>query len=194
MERKLSLGDWLLNPIVKRIRKPIKPNHLSLARIPITFLVVVFLAFDWNILGVSFLSLAVFLDLIDGPLARWRGEQSSVGEWLDPLADKVMVIGILLFYGWTHFPPELIVATAIVEMMLIFGRRIKTRLGKNAKANSWGKIKVWFQSAAVIGLTAHTDWTIAVANAALRVALVFAGLSVIFHIRDISRRTRRSSE
>lgn len=186
-ERKLSWGDRRLNPIVRQIPPWIKPNHLSFARVPITLLAVVSLAVGWNAVAVFLLSLAVLFDLLDGPLARHRKEESKTGAWLDPCADKVMIMGILLIFGWGHFPIALIMVTAVLEVLLVFGRWIKIRLGKNVRSNGWGKIKMWFQSAAVIGFAAHAGWTLFVANIALWTALGLAGLSIFFHIRDLWR-------
>lgn len=177
--------DRIVEPIVRRIPLWIKPNHLSLIRAPITLLVAVFLAVGWNSVAVGLLSVAVISDILDGPLARFRKEQSGTGEWLDACADKMMVVGILLIYGWRCFPTGLIVATAAIELALVLGRPIKVRFGKTAKSNSWGKMKMWLQSAAVIGLAVGAGWTLYLANYFLWGALAFAVLSVAWHVRDI---------
>lgn len=184
-ERKIQWTDRLVLPVVKRIPLLIKPNHLSFIRAPITLFVAVFLAVGWNSLAVTLLAVAVVSDILDGPLARYRKEQSGTGEWLDACADKVMVVGILLFYGWNYFPAGLIIAVVAIELALVLGRPIKIKLGKTAKSNSWGKMKMWFQSAAVIGLAVGAGWTIYLANYFLWTALAFACLSVAWHIRDV---------
>ncbi len=189
-ERKLSWGDRLLNPIVKRTPLWIKPNHLSFARMPVALFVAVLLRVGSHFLGILFIAFAVFLDALDGALARWRGEQTKLGEWLDPCADKVMVVGILLTNGRGHFPFELIIVTASIEVILALGRLLASLLGKSGKANAFGKIKMWLQSTAVIGLVAGVDWTLDVANITLWAALVFAVLSVVFHARDIFARSQ----
>lgn len=183
--KKIQWTDRLVKPVVKRIPPRIKPNHLSFIRAPITLLVAVFLAVGWNSLAVVFLVAAVVSDILDGPLARHREEQSGTGEWLDACADKVMVVGILLIYGWRCFPTGLIIATVAIELALVLGRPVKIRLGKTAKSNRWGKMKMWFQSAAVIGLAAGAGWTLYLANYFLWAALAFAALSIVWHIRDV---------
>ncbi|MBX0330393.1 CDP-alcohol phosphatidyltransferase family protein [Oscillochloris sp. ZM17-4] len=37
------------------------------------------------------LALTMFTDAVDGPIARWRGEVSQLGELLDPVADKLVL-------------------------------------------------------------------------------------------------------
>jgi cardiolipin synthase (CMP-forming) len=45
-------------------------------------------------LGVALLvfALAGVTDAVDGLLARWMGEKSTVGAWLDPMADKLLLV------------------------------------------------------------------------------------------------------
>jgi len=185
-ERKVGWGDRVLKPIVKRIPSWIKPNHLTYVRAAMVAPVVACLWYGLNILAVVFLSVAVLLDALDGAMARIRNHQTSNGEWLDAYADKLLIVGLLLSYGWDHFPPVLIWLVFTVEIVLCLGRPIKIQLGKSGKANVFGKIKMWLQSAAVIGLAAHADWTLVVANVALWAALGFAALSLAGHIWDIA--------
>jgi phosphatidylglycerophosphate synthase len=96
-----------------------------------------------------------------------------------------LIIGLLLIYGWDHFPTALIGAVVGTEFFLSVGRPIKIRLGKSGKANSFGKMKMWCQSAAMFGLAAGAGWTLYLAGYFLWAALVFACLSVAWHIRDI---------
>lgn len=186
MEKAKPRGtDHLLNPIVKRIPIWIKPNHLSFIRAPMALPVAACLWQGWHALAVILLALAIISDILDGPLARHRGEESQTGEWLDPYADKVLIIGLLLIFGWSNFPTGLMITIFAVEFFLIIGQPIKRRRGKSAKANSWGKSKMWLQSAAVIGLATGAAWTLFAANLFLGIALLFAIISLLGHARDI---------
>ena len=184
-ERKLNWRDRILKPIVEVFPSSVKPNHLTYARAALVVPVAACLWHGLNILAVVSLSVAVLLDALDGAMARIRNHQTSNGEWLDAYADKLLIVGLLLIYGWDHFPAALIWLVFAVEAVLCFGRPIKIWLGKSGKANAFGKIKMWLQSTAVIGLAAHAGWTLAIANVTLWIALVFAVLSVAFHTRDI---------
>ena len=177
--------DRLVAPFVKLIPKSVKPNHLTYARAAMVAPVAAFLWQGLHILAVIFLALAVVLDIFDGAVARLRSEQSANGEWLDAYADKLLIVGLLLIYGWDYFPAVLIWAIFGTEAFLSVGRLVKIRLGKSGKANSFGKMKMWCQSAGVIGLAAGAGWTLYLANFFLWAALVFAALSIAWHIRDI---------
>ncbi|HNX98104.1 MAG TPA: CDP-alcohol phosphatidyltransferase family protein [Candidatus Aminicenantes bacterium] len=75
------------------------PNFLSLLRLLLTPLIL-FLIFDFQ--EAYFLSLlllylfTVSLDFLDGFIARRMGQESELGRILDPLADKLLVLGVLV--------------------------------------------------------------------------------------------------
>jgi phosphatidylglycerophosphate synthase len=178
--------DHLLKPVIKRIPPWIKPNHLSFIRAPLALPVAACLWQGWHALAVFLLVVAVISDILDGPMARERQEESQTGEWLDPYADKILIMGLLLIFGWKYFPTYLLTAIFVLEFFLIIGQPIKRKLGKSAKSNEWGKRKMWFQSATVIGLAAGASWTIFSANVSLGIAVIFCAMSLNGHIRDIT--------
>jgi cardiolipin synthase len=73
-------------------------HALTLSRIPIA--IVFWLTYgDWR-MSLALVVLAALTDAADGTVARWARRRSgdtrpSIGEWLDPLADKLFVIGVL---------------------------------------------------------------------------------------------------
>ena len=76
------------------------PNGLSLARI-VLIVPILFLLWDpqtglqfWA--GVGFFACAAATDFLDGVLARRYGWRSNFGEFLDPLADKLLAISLLV--------------------------------------------------------------------------------------------------
>src|SRR5688572_6170464 len=82
------------------------PNTLTLGRIFLVPLLVVVLltGFDGRevfgvsneILGATIFGLASLTDWLDGFLARRRGQVTGLGEWMDPLADKLLVTAALI--------------------------------------------------------------------------------------------------
>jgi phosphatidylglycerophosphate synthase len=67
------------------------PNALTLARLAMG-LAFPFAAHEWQ---PWLILIAAATDLIDGRLARWLGADGSTGRYLDPVADKVFVLGVL---------------------------------------------------------------------------------------------------
>lgn len=185
--------DRLLAPIAQRIPRWIKPNHLSLARVPMLVPVALLSWRGFNAWATASFVLAVVLDLLDGPLARLRGEESKEGEWLDAYADKVLVIGLFwLFWFWDSVGIALgqLVAITAAEAILVLGRPFKVKRGRSGRANNWGKAKMWYQSLAVVSITVGQDYTVRATSNLLWIALGLGLLSLAGHIRDIFARSQ----
>ncbi len=142
------------------------PNILTIARILAVPLVV--LLFYWShpwsnpLAAVVFIAAAV-TDSLDGYLARRYGYTTPLGEFLDPVADKLMVAtALVLLVG--HDPRTLIVITAIV----IIGREITVSALREWMAQVGARAKV-----AVSGLG---KW---------KTILQMTGLSLMMFRRDV---------
>ena len=82
------------------------PNRLSLIRICLVpvFIAVMMISDDlWaRILGVCIFIGASVTDMLDGKIARKRNLITNFGKFIDPLADKFMVIGAMLCILFTN--------------------------------------------------------------------------------------------
>jgi len=67
-------------------------NQLTLLRmllIPAFVLLVVYGEFGW---ALAIFTIAGITDALDGLIARWTGQKSELGAWLDPAADKLLLV------------------------------------------------------------------------------------------------------
>ena len=133
------------------------PNVITLARI---FLVPVFiglymLQLDWSILSASVLfALAALTDWLDGYLARRLDQTTPFGAFLDPVADKLIVVSALIVLvayhsnAWLTLPALVIVGREIVISAL---REWMAEMNDSvAVAVSYlGKIKTTLQMVAI---------------------------------------------
>ena len=102
---------------------------------------------DWTTLAMWFALCAT--DLLDGKLARRHGATRS-GAFLDPLADKVLVLGALALLVATSriwWLPALLIAAREVGMS--WYRSWIARRGVSVPANQTAKVKTWVQCIAV---------------------------------------------
>ena len=67
-------------------------------------------------------------DALDGFLAKYYGWTSELGGLLDPIADKLLLIGALLVLAWLHELPSWLVALAILRDALIVAGAISYHL------------------------------------------------------------------
>ena len=75
------------------------PNALTVGRIAATPLIAVLpFADSWTLRLVAFVlfTMAAVTDYIDGMLARSRKQETDLGRLLDPLADKLLLVGTFM--------------------------------------------------------------------------------------------------
>src|SRR6202142_4276161 len=75
------------------------PNQLTVLRLGMCGLLIISMAFDWPYAATTaflIFILASLTDWLDGAIARARNLVTDLGKLLDPLADKVLIIGTLV--------------------------------------------------------------------------------------------------
>ena len=108
------------------------PNQLTVLRIVLTFLIMGLLFVPGPLpkaLCVGLFVLAALTDWWDGWLARKTGQISALGVLLDPIADKVLVIGLLLAFVQLGLVRAWMVLVIAVREFLITGIRLYAARG-----------------------------------------------------------------
>jgi CDP-diacylglycerol--glycerol-3-phosphate 3-phosphatidyltransferase len=131
------------------------PNVLTLIRMPMTFAIVALMygAWPWAATFACVLFvLAAITDWLDGKLARERNIVSDFGRFMDALADKVLVLGImvaLLNLGSLRLPRVLVMLMVLLvltrEFMISGLRMMAATRGVVMAAEMGGKIKTIIQ-------------------------------------------------
>jgi CDP-diacylglycerol---glycerol-3-phosphate 3-phosphatidyltransferase len=99
---------------------------------------------------------ATITDALDGYLARKRGLVSVVGKFLDPLADKLLVMATLvLMVGMGRVPAWIVVVILARELSISMLRMIASSEGVVIAAGEGGKAKTALQMVAVLFLMLH---------------------------------------
>jgi len=132
------------------------PNILTIGRIIIVpFFVLAFYlpGFYGDLTACVLFIVASFTDFLDGMLARMMGEESKLGELLDPIADKIIVATalILLVMSGTIKHYEVIAAIIILTReILISGLREFLARGKiKLPVTNLAKLKTFLQMVAI---------------------------------------------
>ncbi|MEM7763715.1 MAG: CDP-alcohol phosphatidyltransferase family protein [Pseudomonadota bacterium] len=100
------------------------PNAISLARISLVPMVIASIAEERYQMGVSLFFIAGFSDGIDGWLARRFNWRSELGAILDPIADKLLLIGTFGVLAWIGLVPAWFAFLVIARDLLIMGGAI----------------------------------------------------------------------
>ena len=146
------------------------PNYLTLSRIAAVPLFIWLLSpkFPWTfqpgereIAASTLFILASITDGLDGYLARRRGQVTTLGMLLDPLADKLMVAAA--FIALVQYNPEIVPAWVAVIVIgrefLVSGlRSIAAGEGFTIEASDLGKFKTVVQIVAVVTAIVQHGW------------------------------------
>lgn len=128
----------------------ITPNRLTMLRFLIALispplLVLVRSAISDVIVAVLFTG-ACITDWLDGYLARKKSLITSAGKILDPLADKLLILGLMVTFVYLRlYPVEWIIPIALREVAVTTARFVRLRGNKVIPAEWAGKVKLGFQ-------------------------------------------------
>ncbi len=165
------------------------PNLLTYGRVLAIPLVVGLMAFDSRrnaFFAALVFSAASITDALDGWIARRFDQGSVLGKFLDPLADKLLVLGALLMLLDLGRVPMWVVLVILSREMAVTGlRSVAASEGLVIEARDLGKKKTAFQMVGLIALLVHYPYPIDLFPEPIdfhRVGLGFLYISVFFSV------------
>jgi CDP-diacylglycerol--glycerol-3-phosphate 3-phosphatidyltransferase len=172
------------------------PNSLTVTRIFLVPLLVValltkvkghlILGVPKEIVGAAIFGLASLTDWLDGYLARRRKQITTLGQVIDPLADKLLTSAALISLVALDLAPAWMVAIIIGREFLVTGlRSIAYARGVAIAASPLGKIKMIAQVIAVLALilSPGRPMLLLIGQAALWVVVAAAFMSAADYFR-----------
>lgn len=165
------------------------PDQLTVSRAASVPLVVLLYAWDFphnEAWATALFCVAMATDWLDGRIARRRGTTSSLGSLLDPIADKVLVLAVLVMLIEDGIWPAWMVAAIVARELLVSGLRLAAiERGIVMAARDLGKLKTWAQAtaAAIGGFAAAGAWSDELGWWALLVALALTWISGLDYAR-----------
>jgi CDP-diacylglycerol--glycerol-3-phosphate 3-phosphatidyltransferase len=158
------------------------PNILTMARIAAIPLMAALLLSPTKSAGfwaAAVFALASITDWLDGYLARRMGIVTVFGKFLDPIADKLIVMAALIMILPFDRVPAWMVLVILGREIIITGLRgIASNDGIVIPASDLGKFKTIFQIVAILGLVLHYDynWFFGIAHPLLTVNMHNIGM------------------
>ena len=155
------------------------PNKLTLFRIILVPIMVIVSFFDipGSFLGISttmwimelIFIIASITDKLDGYLARKNNQVTNFGKFLDPIADKILVVATMILFVEMGRLPAWIPIIVIFREFAVSGYRLIAvqNSGKVIAANVLGKLKTVTQMIAIILMFLTTQPYFAFVNSAL---------------------------
>jgi CDP-diacylglycerol---glycerol-3-phosphate 3-phosphatidyltransferase len=140
------------------------PNLLTLFRIVLIPITVMFIYYGDPLscfIAVLLFSVASITDWLDGYIARKQGLVSLTGKFLDPLADKLLVMAALVMLVPLGRIPAWIVIVILAREFSISGlRSLAAGEGLIIAAGEGGKFKTAFQMTGLVALIVHYTYEI----------------------------------
>ena len=112
----------------------------------------------------SLIAAAIFVlisctDWLDGYLARSRGEVTDFGKFMDPLADKILVVAALLALVELGVLPSWVALIIVAREFIVSGvRMVAASKGVVISASWYGKFKTVFQMIAIVMFTVKDSY------------------------------------
>lgn len=138
------------------------PNKLTIIRVILVPLMVIIPFFniqgEWLNIPITFWLIdAIFIiasitDKLDGYIARSRNQVTTFGKFLDPLADKILVLAAMIMLVEFSKLPAWIPIIVLAREFIVSGYRLIAveKGGKVIAASVWGKLKTVTQMLAII--------------------------------------------
>jgi cardiolipin synthase len=160
------------------------PNLFTFVRILMTPVILVDLARgEFNLAGWLF-GFAALTDLLDGAVARRLGGETKFGQYLDPIADKILLIAIYIGLALARAVPLWIVLVIFgrdLWILLLAGFALRFTSFRNLQPSNWGKASTFLQimtAVAVMGANAFHDAVLAgICKALIWAVALFAAIS-----------------
>lgn len=133
--------------------------------------------------------LAAISDIIDGYIARTRGQRTQAGAILDPLADKILLISAFIclykvgiYFENVRFPVWLVVAVISRDVILLLGAMLIYIVHGHLQVvpSKWGKAATFFQSISIMMMLLQWPFSLWI----WYITIFFTIVSVLGYIRN----------
>ena len=176
------------------------PNKLTMMRVVLVPVFMIFAAVshygtaDFHaaymlIAGVIF-AIASITDFLDGYLARKNHLVTDFGKFMDPLADKLLVVAAMLLFVEQHQMPAWALLLVVAREFAVTGLRLIAVDNGRVIAAAWsGKIKTASTMVAIcLMLLWNIPWLNTVCWVVIVVTTVYSGVEYFVKNRDVFRK------
>ena len=177
------------------------PNQITLLRllfVPFVMMNVLDNQYAW---ALGLFVAAGLSDALDGTLARWLKQRTVLGEYLDPIADKLLLSTLFLTLSFQHLIPwryTVLVFSRDLSIVAIAGVLYVTVGIRNFRPSIFGKINTFAQIAAVffvlLSQVVGSEFTRRGAKLFLYATFAFTIASAVHYIFLVGHRIHALSE
>ncbi|MBL6841748.1 CDP-alcohol phosphatidyltransferase family protein [Gammaproteobacteria bacterium] len=159
------------------------PNLLSIIRIYLMYPLLTFIAEENYLFALYIFIIAAATDGLDGYLARVMDWQTDLGKILDPIADKVLLIGtIFILWMNSHIPIFVLAVFILRDFIIIMGAAFHMTVYETAAPNPniFGKITTFVHIGYLAGVFVDIIFSLNLTNVAIDCLVALVTLISLF--------------
>ena len=159
------------------------PNLLSIIRIYLMYPLLTFIAEENYLFALYIFTIAAATDGLDGYLARVMDWQTDLGKILDPIADKVLLIGtIFILWMNSHIPIFVLAVFILRDFIIIMGAAFHMTVYETAAPNPniFGKITTFVHIGYLAGVFVDIIFSLNLTNVVIECLVALITLISLF--------------
>ena len=162
------------------------PNKLTVLRIAMVPVCLVFLALGWHIAAGAVFALASVTDFVDGYLARKNNLVTNFGKFADPIADKILTATMMILMASKGLLPVWLPIVVVIRELMVDGLRlIAVEKGTVVAAGMSGKVKTVLQMITIIYACVFQNVLTLVLSAVSAALTIYSGAEYFYRLRRL---------
>lgn len=165
-------------------------NKITIFRVVLIPVFLVLAYTDQKYWAFAVFVLASLSDMLDGYIARHYNQITDFGKFMDPLADKVLVMAAMCFFVERGYMPGWVLAIVLLREFAVSGMRLVAVEQGRVIAAAWsGKVKT---AVTMVGLCAmllfcQHSWVNTLVSLLILLTTVYSGAEYFYKNRDVFR-------
>ena len=163
-------------------------NKITIARIALIPVFLVLCYTGHRIAATVVFILASLSDLLDGYIARHYNQISNFGKFMDPLADKMLVLSAMCFLVEKGQMPGWVVAVVLFREFAVSGLRLVAAERQRVIAAAWsGKVKTTCTMVGLCFVLVFTQypWLNMLVSAVILITTIYSGVEYFMKNKDV---------
>ena len=163
-------------------------NKITMVRVALIPVFLVLCYLDHRIAATVVFIIASLSDLLDGYIARHYNQVSNFGKFMDPLADKMLVLSAMCFLVEKGQMPGWVVAVVLFREFAVSGLRLIAVERQRVIAAAWsGKIKTTCTMVGLCFVLVFTkyNWLNMLVSAVILITTVYSGIEYFIKNKDV---------
>ena len=163
-------------------------NKITITRVALIPVFLVLCYLDHRIAATVVFIIASLSDLLDGYIARHYNQVSNFGKFMDPLADKMLVLSAMCFLAEKGQMPGWVVAVVLFREFAVSGLRLVAAERQRVIAAAWsGKIKTTCTMVGLCFVLVFTqfEWLNIFVSAVILITTVYSGVEYFWKNKDV---------